>query len=243
MNELWTQVDGVGAYGESEHSIRVNNFSISNVGARFDLIIPIDMENLSPEEYLLSFDVAYARYNAGYSDTLEVLVSIDCGQSWTSHYYKGGTDLATAADFTPDVFVPEAEEWRSEEIDLSEYLGEKNVLIRFSNINGYGQALYLDNINIGEGFTSTKSVGEKTAWTVFPNPVHPNGRFQINGIAEEIVECGIYKASGKLILNTYVQNGQEIDLSVLGISPGVYTLRLKGKDEMHFQRLLVVGQR
>lgn len=94
------------------------------------------------------FDVAYARYDATYSDTLEIKVSTNCGASWTSHYIKGGTTLATAPDYTAAIFSPTAAQWRTDTVFLNAYSGMSNVMVTFMNRGRYGQALYIDNINI-----------------------------------------------------------------------------------------------
>ena len=94
------------------------------------------------------FDVAYSRYSATYSDTLEIKVSTNCGVSWTSHYIKGGTTLSTAPDYTAGIFVPTATQWRTDTVYLNAYSGMSNVMVTFMNRGRYGQALYIDNINI-----------------------------------------------------------------------------------------------
>ena len=96
----------------------------------------------------MSFDVAYARYDASFSDGLEVLISNDCGANFTSLYSKSGTTLATAPDVT-SAFTPSgAGEWRNEVIDLSAYDGQTGVILAFRNLAGYGNRLFIDNINI-----------------------------------------------------------------------------------------------
>ena len=100
----------------------------------------------------ITFDVAYAPYNGTYFDGLEVLVSTDCGATFTSEYLKEGTTLATRAA-TTNLFTPTAGEWRTETIDLTPYIGESSVLVSFKNLAGYGNRLFVDNINI-TGVTS-----------------------------------------------------------------------------------------
>lgn len=100
------------------------------------------------------FDVAYARYDATYSDSLAVLVSTDCGQTFTQLYLKGGTTLATSPDVTAQTFTPTTAQWRTDTIFLSAYSGMGNVMFSFMNRGHYGQALYIDNINITGSLTS-----------------------------------------------------------------------------------------
>ncbi len=95
----------------------------------------------------LTFDVAYARYNNNYSDGLEVNIENLCDGSSTKVYDKSGTTLATAPDHT-STFVPDAcDEWRTETIDLSAYVGGV-IKVNFVNIGGYGNVLYIDNIGL-----------------------------------------------------------------------------------------------
>ena len=94
----------------------------------------------------------YALYTNGgvYSDTLEVLVSEDCGSSWETVYKKANPDLQTA-DVTPSSFVPEDDEWRNESIDLTSYLTSPQLFVKFRTISDYENNLYVDNININDG--------------------------------------------------------------------------------------------
>lgn len=95
----------------------------------------------------LQFDVAYAPYNANNFDGLEVLVSTNCGATWTSVYMKSNTTLATAAATTAS-FVPTATQWRTETVNLTPYVGNSKVIVSFKNLSGYGNNLYVDNINL-----------------------------------------------------------------------------------------------
>lgn len=95
----------------------------------------------------LVFDVAYARYDATYSDGLEVLVSSDCGATFTSVFSKSGTTLATAPDVTTS-FTPNNTQWRTETVDLTPYIGNSKVIVAFRNLSGYGNRLFIDNINL-----------------------------------------------------------------------------------------------
>ena len=66
-------------------------------------------------------------------------------------YNKSGTDLATVADQTT-AFVPSvSSDWRMETVDLSAYAGSI-ISIQIVAVNGYGNNLYLDNININGTF-------------------------------------------------------------------------------------------
>jgi PKD repeat protein len=127
----------------------------------------------------MTFNVAYAAYGASNIDGLQVLVSSDCGTTFTTVYNKAGSTVAagnlpTAAAQTT-LFTPTTAQWRTETIDMSSYAGQNGVIIQFKNIAGYGNRLFIDNINLtGTGtpvapvasFTSTPTATTCTGQTV-----------------------------------------------------------------------------
>jgi PKD repeat protein len=104
----------------------------------------------------LTFDVAYAPYDATFFDGLEVLVSTNCGASFTTVYSKSNTVLATRSATTAAFTPSGSSQWRTETIDLTPYIGQNAVEVVFKNLAGNGNNLYIDNINI-TGVTGTVS--------------------------------------------------------------------------------------
>jgi PKD repeat protein len=131
----------------SSWSARFDNYNNDAAGSRDEMWAP-RQTFASLSACTLTFDVAYARYNATYSDTMSVWISTNCGSTWTQIWNKGGTTLATAPDQTATAFVPNSTQWRNESVPLTAYLGQSSVLIKFVNHGRYGQCLYLDNVNI-----------------------------------------------------------------------------------------------
>jgi len=122
-----------------------------------DSITP-NRDELKTYVNLSGFAVAKMTFYRSYSqtyptpliDTLQIGVSINCGTSTTYPYLKGGSQLATAttsssaAPFTPTAVA----QWKKDSIDLTPFVGQANVMIAFINRGHYGDAIYLDNINI-----------------------------------------------------------------------------------------------
>jgi hypothetical protein len=110
-----------------------------------------------------------------WSDTLEVLVSTDCGASFISVYKKfdGNLSTNTPLPYQASDFVPAANEWRLETINLTPYVGTSNLLVKFRNVNDYENILYIDDINVLE--TSTVGIIKNNSFTdleIFPNPAN-----------------------------------------------------------------------
>jgi PKD repeat protein len=94
----------------------------------------------------LTFDVAYKPYSSSYADKLEVLVAAGCGASYTVVYSKAGTALQTETANQTAYTAPTT--WRNETIDLTPYVGNNQVKIKFRNTSDWGNFIYLDNVNV-----------------------------------------------------------------------------------------------
>ena len=123
----------------------------------------------NPTNSKLTFDVAHACYGGQYTDTLAVLVSTDCGITFTQVYKKWASTLATAPN-SSNFFTPDSSQWRTDTIDLAAFSGTPHLLVAFRNIGLWGNNIYVDNINI---ISSNVAVNEiKTPNPeIYPNPI------------------------------------------------------------------------
>lgn len=148
----WERTVITGVTGDTTQAMLMNN-RFYDAFDQLDIfqIVPIDLTSSTKPQ--LSFDVAYTYRNFS-ADSLRVEVSTDCGQTFETIYEKGGAQLATVPPQSA-YFVPTApDHWRKEKIDLTNFIG-KTLVLRFININGWGNSLYLDNINVKEIFPPT----------------------------------------------------------------------------------------
>lgn len=149
----WARSATVGFTPTAGNSMVFNNYNTDDSGNSDEMRLPkASFSNLTSAQ--LVFDVAYAPYDATNFDGLEVFVSTDCGATFTTVYSKSNTALATAPAVTA-TFIPTAAQWRTETVNLTTYVGQANVIVGFRNIAGYGNLLYVDNINL----TGVASVG------------------------------------------------------------------------------------
>ena len=94
----------------------------------------------------IQFQLAYS-YRDGQEDLLQVLVSTDCGITYTDTLLVlQGYDMATA--HTPIEFTPSGpRDWRTHLIDLGTYTSQ-HIQLKFIGSSKGGNNIYLDNINL-----------------------------------------------------------------------------------------------
>ena len=156
-NKTWGLAQ-VGGISPGTTAMKMTHYGYLNAaGTEDDLISPaINLKNLSSAQ--LTFDYAYRRYNASKSDSLKVWISTDCGQNWTllAAYGENGTgNYATGTVNQTSSFTPAlSTDWcggsntACKVINLNAYTGNSGVKIRFSTVNGNGNNLFVDNINV-----------------------------------------------------------------------------------------------
>ncbi len=138
----------------SNSSIYVNNADYPANGETDDLILPVlDLSNSTSVD--LSFDYAYVLWtdpnaNPNYSDTLQIWASSDCGSTWQNIWEDYGITLVTTTPaYTGAAWTPSGDsDWASEIINLDNYIGQQDFILKFRNINDYENNLFIDNINI-----------------------------------------------------------------------------------------------
>lgn len=145
--EMTWGVDITTACREENNVVRFNNFNYNALGQKdFFQSQRIDLRSATTAE--LQFNLAYAPYSATYTDALQIEVSTDCFQDNTSIVYnKKSMELSTAGTSTVAFTPQNCTDWRTEMVDLQEFIGQE-ISIRFVNINGYGNFLYLDEIAV-----------------------------------------------------------------------------------------------
>ena len=222
-------------------SIRMDNFNYDAVGEVDEFILP-DLDLTPFAQAGLSFWVAYAKYgpNTGFSDTLEVWVSGDCGKTYTMAYKQFGGGLVTAPA-TASPFVPNQWQWRLEWVDLGNYAGNTGVSIKFRHTTNYENNLYLDNINIGEIFALGIDNPDQPALAqVWPNPAQGTVHLLLAGDRPQAAQVRLLDLSGRELRRLTVSaaaSGAVQDLPVGDVARGLYLLEIEQDGRRQVERL------
>ena len=192
------------------------NFNDRGIGNFYDLELPaLNISGSASSN--LSFRYAYGLYPGFYGDSLQVIISQDCGISWQQIFNRGGSRLATCSSSI--AFYPLTKsKWRKETISLSGFTG--NVLIRFRNICGYGNNIFLDDVEIKQ-LTGIRETILTDNFMVYPNPA--SSEIKISGLPANS-EIQIIDLSGKLLMTRKTADSL-ITIDILQLPNGVYFLR------------------
>ncbi len=148
----WVRTTGAAKSGAA--SAYINNYNYQEEGQVDYLRSPIIRFNPTFDSSILTFQYAYKLYSNTYTgDSLQVVVSTDCGATWSAPIWsRGGTQLVTSNGFNTNNWGPTATDWTSTpvRVDLAAFKNSGNIFIAFKSRNGFGQNIFIDDINIYE---------------------------------------------------------------------------------------------
>jgi hypothetical protein len=224
----------------STASAFVNNFNYVVTG-RIDELYSPQVTYSGVDSVTLSFDVAAAAQTDGSpTDTLEVLVTKDCGNTFTSVYKKWGTDLQTvnepAVNFTP----ASSSQWRTETVDLTNIAPTGPTQIVFRNTNNNKNNIYIDNVNFKTRILPGRLKREGVI--VLPNPFSDQFTVWHYQTPTKLRFISVFNSLGQLVWNKQyngtAQKQEVVDLSTR--SSGVYIVRLGYVDNNYNTSIKIV---
>ncbi len=190
----------------------------------------------------LGFDHAFATAHDTANNRLIVSVSTDCGGLWQQIYIRtkssspkintnvGGLVISNG------LFVPRANEWRTNYVSLDRYLSAGNISIRFEVFNQEGNAIYLDNINVGSNLVteldaSTSQISNPT-FRIMPNPSGASlPTAEISSTTDGVANLLVYSITGQLLsdtkhLVTVGSNALTFPNHLSGLQSGTYIAKI-----------------
>jgi hypothetical protein len=204
-----------------------------------DVFITAPYDFSSAKEATLIFKVSHARYKSENSnDGLRVLVLTDCGNDWqkgTAVYAKFGADLETAPAIDSIWRPIYLSHWRNEIVDLSPFLGQKNVSFAFVGVNNFGNSLYVDDVQVAL-ITGTESPVAEPVIHIFPNP--SDGNFSIDSRVN-LLETVIVDNLGREVFRQKMSGEGLQEIRCGFLAKGMYTVRLLGKHFSSMQKIII----
>jgi hypothetical protein len=245
--ETWIKGTGASGFasGASQSSAKVLTY-YGPAGNKDELYLPnLDLTPLSGQAYI-NYDIAHCGVAAGpVTDKLQVLLSSDCGTTWSVVDTKENSELITSTAFTNSFFTPTATQWKRFSADLSSFTNLSDVIIKFvATAGSNGNFLWLDNINVQRNATTGIETSSLiTGVSIFPNPATDNSNVQLNLAEASDVTIEIFNMLGAKVGSynyTSQSNGAHtynVDLS--GLSTGIYSVQVLAGESTFKQNISV----
>jgi hypothetical protein len=230
----------------SNASVYINNYNYSQPGRMDELYSP-QITYTGVDSISLSFDLAAATYSYPGStaiplDTLQVLISRDCGNTFTSIYKKWGIELQTIEapnEAQPLEFFPSSpSQWRTETIDISNFGPDGPIQVVFRNTNNFENNIFIDNINLQTKILPARIKAE--GFLVLPNPFQSQFNVWHYQQPSNLRYISVYNSMGQLVWTKQFNNAQKTEVVDLGGMPaGIYIVQLGYSDKKSVSRKVV----
>ncbi len=235
----WKLATNAGGSGTSR-STRCNLYDIGKGGKAYLTTPKLDLSAANGVT-TLTFDHAYTYYTNADFDSLRVELSNDCGDTWTTIFHDGKVGLATAP-VTTAAFTPTASQWRDNSIDISAFNGSAELLIRFVGESGFGNNLFVDNINI-TALVGVKEL-ELNTFSIRPNPTSDVAQIVFGLEKPESIQLSVFDAQGALVqsrnLGDLPSGEHVVNLSANNLPSGTYRIVLQGKEGVANAQWMIV---
>ncbi|MFK7807896.1 MAG: M43 family zinc metalloprotease [Saprospiraceae bacterium] len=228
---------------EGDECLRIRNRFVTVYDA-IDEIISGTFDMSANTEIVVNYKWAFAQKLEETDDRLKVLISKDCGQTWSlKEVHRGMTDLPTAEPQN-NTFVPDTGEWAENTfiVDDPEWM-TSSFRVKFEFSGRGGNNIYLDAINIGG--LDVISVDENifsALVSIYPNPATDELTVEMNNLNGDRVVVDLLDVTGRIIQNVYNQQGgqksQRIVVERGDLSSGMYFLRIAEGEKVLNKRVL-----
>lgn len=233
------------AFHSGASSMWIDNANNNATGETDDMDTqPMDLTTVNNPE--LSFWMAYKLWtnptaSPNFSDTLDVLISTDCGVTFTNIFRKFGVALTTTTPtWQGSDFTPTAAEWRKETISLAAYATNDNVVFRFRNTTDYENNLFIDDINIDQAL-AVEEIKNDPSFSVYPVPSKGVVNMRWSSMANENISLVITNAIGEAVYASNLKNynGSEVKIDLGKTAAGVYNVKVQSATKVVNQKIIL----
>ncbi len=210
-----------------------NSINIITLNTGIDLSSAVDAK--------LTFQARW-EIEAGY-DYVQVQASDDNGNTWTSlcgRYTTPGSSAQIAGEPLYDGFQTN---WVSEEMDLNNFIGSANVIIRFVLVSDTWlkyDGFYFDDLEMKVVLPTSIAESEPSSFYVYPNPADNIVQVSLgNGVTDDGV-ITVYDLAGRtFITESFPANTRKHTLDISGISAGLYIVEFRNSNSIRTQKVVV----
>ncbi len=165
-------------------------------------------------------------------DTLSVLLSKDCGNTFTTIYKKYGEELQTVINPSPQAriieFFPLSNQWRMDSLNLGQWLGGSESLFQlaFRFHGNFENNFFLDDINVRTEILPERL--KKDGYMILPNPFRSKFMVWHYLPPVKLRYINVYTISGQLVWSRQYNGNADkiIEIDMGTKAAGIYTVSL-----------------
>jgi len=218
------------------NSAMLRNYSISD-GLESEIISP--SLNLTGNTAVnISFKYAYARKTTTTGESVQFLISNNCGASWVI-----ARGLNPTAASTNSEFFPASNQWGTQNISINNSFFTSNFRFKIKVINGNGNNFFIDDININNT-VGMEEIEGLTNLSLYPNPMNDRATIALSLSKESKVNVQLLNTLGQTIQNISnkapLSQGEHTMVVEKGnLSPGVYFLSVELDGNRKIEKLII----
>lgn len=203
---------------------------------RFDDLIAPNLSYSDVDSIFLFFNLAAATYAYPGTteldiDTLTILVTKDCGNTFSTLYKKWGEDLQTVNDpnfpFSTE-FFPNSNQWRRDSVNLGLVLGrsEAQFQVYFRISGNFENNVFIDDVVIETEVVPQRLKEE--GYLILPSPFRTQFSVWHYQQPSDLRAVTVYNAAGQLVWRGQYNGDADkiIHVNLQGQAAGVYFVKL-----------------
>ena len=223
----------------SSASAFVNTYNYQSKGQIDELYSPV-VKYSGVDSVKLEFDLSAATYSYPGTtgipiDTLEVLLTKDCGATFTTVYKKWGEDLQTINNPNfpkTEEFIPgNTNLWRRESIDLTQYANDPSVMVAFRVTNNFENNIFIDNVSLTT--RTLPALLKQRGYLVLPTAFQNSFAIWHHQTPTKLKFVTVTNSAGQIVYTKQFNgNAQKYEtINLAGRSAGIYFVHIGYVDE------------
>lgn len=235
----WYYGDNGGSTGwESVRMYNLDNFA----GEVDELVSPsYDLSTLSSPT--LQFMYSGAAADNTPNDQLRIMVSDDCGESWSTRETYSGFELTNSGLVSNSYRPNAASVWTKASVSLGSFANKPNVRIKFRWVSGArSNNFYIDDVTISGSPLGMEDLEHQIGLNVAPNPTADMTTVtmtlpEASKISMEVVD--VLGRDSRNIFSSEMTNGtHRFDVNLSDYAIGVYYLRIMVDNDMIIKKIV-----
>jgi len=194
---------------------------------------------------VLRFDYAFARRAQTNNDLLRVLVSNDCGRTWSVRRQIWANTGLNTGGIIPGSFIPSEDQWAQGIVtNIGASMQVSGFRFKFEFVSDGGNDFFLDNINLDVLTTGVRNLTTVHAGNrIQPNPAQNSAQAIITRAIAGPILLTIRDLLGRTVsppLTVWLSQGvNRIELPVEALSNGSYLVQIGSGSDQELVRLIV----